>query len=380
MKTVRSMALILAASIALGVARPCIAQTAPAAPARAVAAPKVVQAKLMFGKDEKEVDLVGREKKNLFYRPRGGPEGASMTAKLEDITEGEFVVELDGEAVSKALMNENWPAAAVLLTPVATPLLPYLDIPENNGLVIAMQAGQTLMKSARNMMVPGGASLKQATNVYLRAHQILKAVGIAEWTPDAEVARLNAVQCLIAIGDLKTAAKDLEATRTPESGDESFGLYWLAQAQLRYARGQLRPAMDAAVKSVVFDNKNIDTFPDALFMTGRCYEDFLEWYRARDVYYEIARLFPMTSYAETARAKLKYLMDKGVTKDKETSPIEAVFFNLDEDINAKVQTLLGGKDEQAGDSTDEDIQKDADEEVVAAEKKEKLKKEGEEPK
>jgi hypothetical protein len=88
----------------------------------------------------------------------------------------------------------------------------------------------------------------------------------------------------------------------------------------------------------------------------------------------------MTSYAETARAKLKYLMDKGVTKDKETSPIEAVFFNLDEDINAKVQTLLGGKDEQAGDSTDEDIQKDADEEVVAAEKKEKLKKEGEEPK
>jgi hypothetical protein len=72
-------------------------------------------------------------------------------------------------------------------------------------------------------------------------------------------------------------------------------------------------------------------------------------------------------------------MDKGVTKEKESSPVEAVFFGLDEDVNAKVQTLLNGKDEQAEDSTEEDLQKDADEEVVAAEKKDKTKKEGADP-
>jgi tetratricopeptide (TPR) repeat protein len=381
MKPLQQTIIVMALLLGWGAPLAGVAQTAVPATAAPAAStgPKPVQAKLVLGKDEKEVDLVGREKNSLFYRPRGGPEGASMTVKLEEITEGEFVVELDGEAVSKALMAENWPAAAVLLTPVATPLLPYLDIPENNGVPIAIQAGQALMKSARNLMVTGGANLERATNVYLRAHQVLKAVSTAEWTPDAEVARLNAIQCLIAVGDLKTAAKDLAAARAPDPGDESFGLYWLAQAQLHYARGQTRAAMDAAVKSLVFDNKNIETFPDALFMTGRCYEDLLEWYRARDVYYEIARLFPATSHATTAREKLKYLMDKGVTKEKESSPVEAVFFGLDEDVNAKVQTLLNGKDEQAEDSTEEDLQKDADEEVVAAEKKDKTKKEGADP-
>jgi tetratricopeptide (TPR) repeat protein len=372
MKTFRyANALVLAVMVGLGGPRLSVAQTS--------AVPPSVQAKLMFGKDEKEVDLVGREKSMVFYRPRGGPVGASLSAKLAEITEGEFVVELDGGAASKALMAEDWPAAVALLLPVAMPLLPYLDIPQNNGVGIALQAGQSMMKSARNLMQAGGASMERATNAYVRARQVLKAVGTAEWTPDFELGRLNAVQCLIAIGDLKRAAKELEEARVPDPGDECFGLYWLAQAQLQYAKGKTRLAMDAAVKSLVFDNKNIETFPDALFMTGRCYEDLLEWYRARDVYYEIAKLFPLTSHAGIAREKLKFLMDKGVTKEKEKSAVESVFFGLDEDVNLLVKALLSRKDEVAENAGDEEIQKDADEEAVAADKKEKMKKEGAEP-
>ncbi|MEI6148373.1 MAG: hypothetical protein WCS01_04695 [bacterium] len=346
----------------LGFPRSSVAQTS--------AVPPAVQAKLMFGKDEKEVDLVGRDKGMVFYRPRGGLEGASLSAKLAEITEGEFVFELDGDAVSKALMAEDWPAAAGLLTPVAIPLLPYLDIPQNNGVTIALQAGQSMMKSARKLMLAGGVNMERGTNAYVRARQVLKAVGAAEWTPDGELARLNAIQCLIAIGDLKRAAKELEEARVPDQGDECFGLYWLAQAQLHYARGKTRSAMDAAVKSVVFDNKNIETFPEALFMTGRCYEDLLEWYRARDVYYEIARLFPATSHAAIAREKLKYLIEKKVTKEKEKSEIESVFFGLDEDVNAKVQTLLKSADTKAPEPSDDEAIEDVSEVVKEGKKTE----------
>lgn len=216
------------------------------------------------------------------------------------------------------------------------------------------------MKAARTMPATNDVTQAKISAVYQRAYSLLKAVSKVEWSLDAELGALRAVQCLAAIGETDKAEKELNAIRDPSPGDESFGLYWLAKAQLAYSKGQTKDAMNASVKSVAFDNKNIETFPDALFMTGRCYEDLLEWYRARDVYYEIARLFPGTSHGDTARGKLKYLMDKGFTKEKEKSAIEAVFFGLDEDVNAKVTDLLKGTldvdkpetDESADDSPD----------------------------
>lgn len=290
----------------------------------------------------KDVDLVGRDKDVLFYRPRGGPEGASLTLKVESISDGEFVMHFDSESANKALMSERWSEAATILVPVATPLLPYLDINDNNAVGLVMQAGLCLMKAARTMPATNEAAQAKVTAVYQRAYSIFKPVSRAAWSPDAELGALRAVQCLAAIGETDRALKELNVIRDPSPGDESYGLYWLAKAQIMYSKGETKAAMNAAVKSVAFDNKNIEAFPDALFLTGRCYEDLLEWYRARDVYYEIARLFPSTSHAGVAKDKLKYLMDKGLVKEKEKSAVEAVFFGLDEDVNAKVTALLKG--------------------------------------
>lgn len=351
------------------------------ASSNAPAAPKAVSASMVFDNTTHDVDLVGREKDTLFYRPEGGPAGASTTLKVGAVASAEFKLQFDGEAAAKALMEENWPQAAIILLPVVTPLLPYLDINENNGVDVAMDAGKALMKSARNLMRAGGAAnMERGTNIYLRAYQVFKAVGTAVWSPEALSARLRAVQCLTAVNDLKTAARELDALDEPEVGDSVFGLYWLAQAQLRYAKGQTREAMNAAVQSLVFDNKTVETFPDALFMTARCYEDMLEWYRARDVYYEIARLFPRTENSNTAREKLKTIMDKGLTKAKETSPIEAVFFGLDEDVNAKATALLGGAEAKLDESTDEDIDRDVAAETAAAATNKQTRAEGAEPK
>lgn len=342
--------------------------------------PAAVQANLKMDDTFKEVDLVGRNKETLFYRPRGGPEGASITVKIDAVADGEFALSYDGETVAKALMNERWAEAAVMLVPVVTPLLPYLDINDNNGVGLAMDAGLSLMKAARTMPATNDASQARITAVYQRAYSILKAVSKASWSPDAELGALRAVQCLIALGDADKAVKELEAVRDPSPGDESYGLYWLAKSQIMYAKGKTKNAMDAAVKSVVFDNKNVETFPDALFMTGRCYEDLLEWYRARDVYYEIARLFPGIGHGATAREKLKYLMDKGFTKNKETSAIEAVFFGLDEDVNAKVRTLLDSSGKADEDSEKADIEEDAVATGDAAIKAKEKHKEGSTPK
>ncbi len=327
----------------------------------------VVRASLVFDDATREIDIVGRDKDTLFFRPRGGPAGASTTLKLSAIASGDFDLPYDADDLNRALLQENWPLAATLLLPAVTPLLPYLDINDNNGVDVAMEAGRVLMRAARNLAQAGGTTnLMRSTNVYLRAHQVFKAASRATWATSAANARLQAVRCLCAMNDLKTAAKEFDGMDEPEVGDAVFGLYWLTRAQLRYAQGQTREAMDAAVHSAVFDNKSVETFPDALFMTARCYEDLLEWYRARDVYYELAKLFPHTEFGDTARAKLKLILDKGLTKAKETSPIEIVFFGLDEDVNVKADALLTGSEPQLEETTEADIDRDVTEEVSAS--------------
>ena len=63
-------------------------------------------------------------------------------------------------------------------------------------------------------------------------------------------------------------------------------------------------------------------------------------YRARDVYYELARLFPGTEWQDLATARLRHIMAAGTTTEKEETSIANVFFGLDEDMNAKARELL----------------------------------------
>lgn len=373
-------ALCAAVVTALGLATPSGLLAQETAKPAAPSAPAPIKATLRIDDTYKDIDLVGREKNTLFYRPRGGPEGASMTLKIESVTEGEFVLKYDAEAASKALLNERWSEAASILIPVVTPLLPYLDINDNNGASLALEAGLSLIKAARGMPSTNEASQARITAVYQRAYSILKPIASATWSPDAELAALRAVQCLIALGDVSKATREIEDCRDPSPGDESYGLYWLTTSQLLYSQGKTKEAMSAAVKSSVFDNKNVETFPDALFMTGRCYEDMLEWYRARDVYYEIAKLFPGIGHGATAREKLKALMEKGLTKAKESSPIEAVFFGLDEDVNASVNKLLDSTGKPVEDDDKSNIEEDAQSVGEAAIKAKEKKKEGVVPK
>ena len=98
--------------------------------------------------------------------------------------------------------------------------------------------------------------------------------------------------------------------------------------------------MDAALQSICFTNKDVTTFPDALLRSARGYEEQNEPYRARDVYYEVAKLFPRTDWSAAAIGRLKDIMNRGLTTAKETSATGNAFFKTSDDMNKLVAQLL----------------------------------------
>ena len=365
---------LLAVATAVGVGAPLATYAqAPATAASAAstnAAPAVVAHIRVDekGNQAKDVEFVNREGDKLFYRQQGGPREASTTLNLATLVEVTFDLHFDEEALAKARIDRNWSSVAALLYPSVTPLLSYLDLKDNNAVDVALELGTDMMKAATAARAKG-AETNKVTRLYTEARRILGAVSGATWFEGAEVARLRAIQCLVAMGELKQATRELRDARAPDVGDNAYGLYWFVEASLRLAKGNARSAMDAIIKSLVFENKDIETFPDALLFSGRCYEDLLEFHRARDVYYEVARLFPQTEWDTVARQKLQSIMDRGMTKTKEVSAIENVFFAIDEDMDVKSIALLKGEDEKATAAPSEESIEDAKDDEPVAKKK-----------
>lgn len=337
----RLTAVLLSVMLQAAIVRAQAPGSAPAAPPSP--APVAAQVTLAVNnqRDTKDIELVGREGNKVFYRLQGGPREASLTLPLASVEEVRFAMNPDQAALARAILTEDWVAVVSILHPVVSPLLPYIDLKENNAVDDALRLGTSIMKAARLSRAKGTESNK-VTRAYNEARRVLTTVSKATWFPAAETASLRATQCLIENGEIAQAERELKAAREPEIGDAAYGLYWLVQANLLLARNSIPAAMDAAIKSVAFENKDIETFPDALMMTARCYEEALEMHRARDVYYEVARLFSKTQWETIARQRLQSIMDRGLTRGKETSAIENVFFGLDEDVNSKADALLKG--------------------------------------
>ena len=75
-------------------------------------------------------------------------------------------------------------------------------------------------------------------------------------------------------------------------------------------------------------------------LSADCYEQLGNFYRARDVYFEVAKLFPGTDWAEDAITRLEAVMASGKTSKKEASTAESTFFGLEEDMNALAEALI----------------------------------------
>lgn len=319
-----------------------------AAQAQAPAAPAPVETGLkatiwLREDDRREVVLDRRDGKSVLYRVPNAPSGVTAVIEPQKIPYIEFQLEIDEFAVFKAANARNWGQAAQKLLAAVSPALPFLDLRGNEAVEPSYQAGIYLQRAAESLLrsKPDDENAKKsAVQLYANTEKIFESIGKADWHKLAPAARGRVIYCRIKQGRLKEAERDLQLFPEPNAGENTLGIYWLSQAELAKAKGDVQGTLQAAITSLLYANKDIDTFPDALLLSAECYMALKDYYRARDVYYEVARLFRRTDWGELARDRLAALLKDKLTMDRESANLKHVFYGIEEDMNAKSQAFL----------------------------------------
>jgi tetratricopeptide (TPR) repeat protein len=335
--------LILAASgLRAAVPPPASAPTQSVAVATASAPAGCVAVLTVDGK-EMELQLVRHTGDQLYFRVPNAPAGALSAIRFDTVQAAEFKGEVDAYSVFEATRARRWKDAADLILARITPCLPFLDLPKNNAAAAASEAGLYLYRAAGAARAADGALTPAAKALYEQSTQVFGMVAEAEWYNGRDQAKLRAALCQTASGRLDEADKWLKSARLPDPGDGDYGLHAFAQAALLLAGGKTLEACNAAARSTAFENKDPQVFPDALLLEAHCYEELMDYYRARDIYFEVARLFGATEWGEQALARLTFIMDNKLTEEKEKTNIAKVFFGSEEDMNVVVTDFLKTK-------------------------------------
>ena len=307
-----------------------------------------IRARLLVRSAEKDtisssdVTLIGRDADTLLAQDAQSG-SALLRIDRTRVSRCEFAFDYDRLAVANALQNTDWAAAVRILSPVVRNALPYLDIAENNALDLAMDLGMYMVASAdRELRSPANkeASRERALKQYEAAYEVFRSAGKADWTPLGQVATLKGCLALIALGKASPAADAVDELDPPAPGDATYGHYWLVKAELLRREGKTRETLEAVVKSVIFADKDVETFPASLLLSAECYAKLGQYHRARDIYYETAVLFVGTDWAVDALAGLAAIMDGKKTLEKEKTPLENTFFNVADDMNKLSEELL----------------------------------------
>lgn len=321
--------------------RPSSAGAAPTMQGMKATAP--LKARLWLA-DRKDMDtlLVGVATGKVAYAEVDAPAAIKGVIEMESVQRAYFELEMDYGELAQAERKRDWVGVYRILNSGLTPTMAYLALPDNNAVEPVMQLAGCMMRIAARSerSATTDEEKERVAKQYEAAYGVLQQLAKAEWSPLGSISVIKGAQCLLKMNKPKTAQFYLDEMTEPMPGDAAYGYYWLTQGLLAAQRGETRPAMDAAVLSVDFENKDIETFPDALMLSARCYEELQEWHRARDVYFEVTSLFPNTDWADDAAARLDAVLTGGKTKDKEETLIENVFFGVSEDINELSRKLL----------------------------------------
>jgi tetratricopeptide (TPR) repeat protein len=287
----------------------------------------------------KDVNLLGVSEGVLRYSFTGG--GAASQMPLEKIRRVRIRIEYDRSALRKYLARQNYGAAAATLVKPLLPCLPFLQVPDNNQTPAAMDALTLLMRAAEERMRVGDAKAKrEAVQQYRVAQAFARAIAQADWYEGAEEAACRAIACMVALGEREKAREEIEGLAVPSETDPAIGWHALARAQLLYEEESWEQALEAAAESVAFETKDFDSFPGALLVSARCYEKLDEWHRARDIYHAMGRLLRNTTWEVHAIARLRHIMDEGLTKEEEKQELHDVFFSGKIDYNAEARELI----------------------------------------
>lgn len=269
-------------------------------------------------------------------------DGRRRTIPVRRVDSVFFDVAVPRTELNDALVAGNFGRAAALLYPVVRPLMPFLHLRQNNGVDIVHDAAHYMLKSTGYQLAAEAQEAlgeKDAARAKAAA-ALFNGLGKAGWSELALVGQARSAEALLAIGKRDMADDVIANMAEPFPDDRAMGSYWMVRSRMAYDDGDFSAALDGAVRAVCFANKDIDVFLGALLMSARCYEKLASYYRARDVYYELARLFPGTPEGRSARAHLRHIRDAGHTKNEEEASMVNVFFGVPEDMNQLVETLL----------------------------------------
>ena len=313
------------------------------------AAKRSVKARLWTNDDKiLSVVLLGHTEGEVVYAKADSPGKLEGLIPVESVQRAAFDVSPDFEALVKARRERDDPAVCRVLAAAYSPTYLFLDLPGNNAVEPVSLLASTMMQVASKTLrlADTDAAKEKGMRQYESAGDVLSSLAEARnWSPEGQVAVIKFCQCLLARGKVKTAVYHLDEVAEPMPGDAAYGPYWLAKGLLAEKRGETREALRCAILSVDFDNKNGESFPAALLLSARSYEELEEWYRARDIYFEVAQLFQNTDWGDDACDRLRFILDHDKTKDRESDQaIENAFFGVTEDINKLARDFLKKRD------------------------------------
>jgi hypothetical protein len=260
------------------------------------------------------------------------------TIPIKDIESANFITDYDPYKIKVLERKKEYSTAAAEIINKLAPALKYIKLPENNLVDPLFDAAYLYMRAASvyDDKKSKDFDKDKAQAEYAKAYRVFKKIAQAKWYYGAKLAELNTIFCNIRMNKLDIAAKQFAKIEEPLFGDADFGLYWLIDAQLKFHNNQLSQALDSVVKSIVFDTKDIHTFPEGLLLSAYCYEDMLDNYRARDTFYEVAKLFNGTPEGEIAFSSIQFIRNKKLTEQAEAVGLEKIFFDNIEDVNKKI--------------------------------------------
>ncbi len=119
--------------------------------------------------------------------------------------------------------------------------------------------------------------------------------------------RMWLAYCLVLADRVDEASPMIDALEEPDPKDRLFSLYKLLQGSREHRNGNYGNALDVLTRGFVRAQTSFDWVPEMLFLIGDCYARSEDTVAARNVWTEIAILYPDSPWAGRAESSLAEL-------------------------------------------------------------------------
>jgi len=121
--------------------------------------------------------------------------------------------------------------------------------------------------------------------------------------------------CLVLADRVDEASPMIEALEEPKPNERLFSLYKLLQGSRAHRSENYGQALDLLTRGFVRAQTSYDWVPEMLYLIGDCYARSEDKLAARNVWTEIAILYPESPWAKSAESSLAQLPEPEQTKE-----------------------------------------------------------------